>query len=133
MPSAPALCVAGAQGVQHALTTLVNPQLKQHMDYWEGELAKRVVRRQRVHRRRHQMSFPLEAQRRGGLVGPKAMAFLERIHARRPSARAGKGAVCDRALTASRLHRRDYLHHGRALYIAGRIDAVAETNDHEAL
>ena len=30
-----------------ALTTLVNPQLKQHMAYWEGELAKkRVVRRQ---------------------------------------------------------------------------------------
>ena len=30
-----------------ALTTLVNPQLKQHMDYWEGELGKeRVVRRQ---------------------------------------------------------------------------------------
>ena len=23
-----------------ALTTLVNPQLKQHMDYWEGELAR---------------------------------------------------------------------------------------------
>ena len=23
-----------------ALTTLVNPQLKQHMEYWEGELAK---------------------------------------------------------------------------------------------
>jgi glutathione S-transferase len=69
-----------------ALTTLVNPQLKQHMAFWESELGKSqwfagdaftaadVV-----------MSFPLEAAAaRGGLDQghPKAMAFLDRIHAR---------------------------------------------------
>jgi glutathione S-transferase len=69
-----------------ALTTLVNPQLKQHMAFWESELGKSewfagnaftaadIV-----------MSFPLEAAAsRGGLDQghPKAMAFLDRIHAR---------------------------------------------------
>jgi glutathione S-transferase len=69
-----------------ALTMLVNPQLKQHMAFWESELGKTewfagsaftaadIV-----------MSFPLEAAAaRGGLEQghPKAMAFLDRIHAR---------------------------------------------------
>ena len=46
-----------------ALTTLVNPQLKQHMAFWEGELGKsRMVRRQRIHRRR----YPDELSARGG-------------------------------------------------------------------
>jgi glutathione S-transferase len=69
-----------------ALTTLVNPQLKQHMAFWESELGKTewfagneftaadIV-----------MSFPLEAAAsRGGLEQghPRAMAFLARIHAR---------------------------------------------------
>ena len=64
----------------------VDPQLKLHEDYWEGELAARdwfagpdftaadVM-----------MSFPLEAAAsRGGLAAghPRCMAWLERIHAR---------------------------------------------------
>jgi len=75
-----------------ALTTLVNPQLKQHMDYWEGELAKSEwFAGNEFTGADIQMSFPLEAAAaRGGLeVGhPKAMAFLERIHARPAYARA---------------------------------------------
>jgi glutathione S-transferase len=69
-----------------ALSSLINPQLKQHMAFWESELEKSewfagneftaadIV-----------MSFPLEAAAsRGGLEQghPRAMAFLERIHAR---------------------------------------------------
>jgi glutathione S-transferase len=69
-----------------ALITLINPQLKQHMRFWESELDKSewfagnaftaadIV-----------MSFPLEAAAaRGGLDQghPKTMAFLDRIHAR---------------------------------------------------
>ena len=75
-----------------ALTTLVNPQLKQHMDYWEGELAKSEwFAGNEFSGADIQMSFPLEAAAaRGGLeMGhPKAMAFLERIHARPAYARA---------------------------------------------
>lgn len=69
-----------------ALTALVNPQLKQHMDYWEGELAKSEwFAGNEFTAADIQMSYALEAaQARGGLeLGhPKAMAFLERIHAR---------------------------------------------------
>ena len=69
-----------------ALTALVNPQLKQHMDYWEGELGKSEwFAGNEFTAADIQMSFPLEAaQARGGLEQghPKAMAFLERIHAR---------------------------------------------------
>jgi glutathione S-transferase len=75
-----------------ALTTLVNPQLKQHMDYWEGELGKSEwFAGSEFTAADIQMSFPLEAaQARGGLEQghPKAMAFLERIHARPAYARA---------------------------------------------
>jgi glutathione S-transferase len=75
-----------------ALTALVNPQLKQHMDYWEGELAKSEwFAGNEFTAADIQMSFPLEAaQARGGLEQghPKAMAFLERIHARPAYARA---------------------------------------------
>ena len=75
-----------------ALTTLVNPQLKQHMDYWEGELAKSEwFAGSEFSGADIQMSFPLEAAAaRGGLEQgrPKAMAFLERIHARPAYARA---------------------------------------------
>jgi glutathione S-transferase len=56
------------------------------MDYWEGELAKSEwFAGSEFTGADIQMSFPLEAAAaRGGLeVGhPKAMAFLERIHAR---------------------------------------------------
>jgi glutathione S-transferase len=69
-----------------ALTTLVNPQLKQHMAYWEDELSKSEwFAGDEFTAADIQMSFPLEAAAaRGGLEDghPKAMAFLERIHAR---------------------------------------------------
>jgi glutathione S-transferase len=69
-----------------ALTKLVNPQLKQHMAFWEGELSKTEwFAGNEFSAADVQMSFPLEAAAaRGGLEQghPKAMAFLERIHAR---------------------------------------------------
>jgi glutathione S-transferase len=75
-----------------ALTTLVNPQLKQHMDYWESELGKSEwFAGSEFTGADIQMSFPLEAAAaRAGLEQghPKAMAFLERIHARPAYARA---------------------------------------------
>jgi glutathione S-transferase len=75
-----------------ALTTLVNPQLKQHMAYWEAELGKtQWFAGNEFTAADIQMSFPLEAaSARAGLeVGhPKAMAWLERIHARPAYARA---------------------------------------------
>jgi glutathione S-transferase len=75
-----------------ALTTLVNPQLKQHMEYWETELGKtQWFAGDKFSAADIQMSFPLEAAAaRGGLEDghPKAMAFLERIHARPAYARA---------------------------------------------
>jgi glutathione S-transferase len=75
-----------------ALTALVNPQLKQHMAYWEGELGKsRWFAGAEFTAADIQMSFPLEAAAaRAGLDQghPKAMAFLDRIHARPAYARA---------------------------------------------
>src|SRR2546423_1724520 len=69
-----------------ALTTLVNPQLKQHMAFWESELGKsQWFAGNQFTAADIQMSFPLEAATaRGGLEQghPRAMAFLERIHAR---------------------------------------------------
>ena len=69
-----------------ALTTLVNPQLKQHMAFWESELGKsQWFAGNQFTAADIQMSFPLEAAAaRGGLEQghPRAMAFLERIHAR---------------------------------------------------
>jgi len=68
-----------------ALTSLVNPQLKQHMAYWEGELGKSPwFAGNEFTAADIQMSFPVEAANaRGGLDGtrPKLMGFLERIHA----------------------------------------------------
>src|SRR4029434_7912039 len=67
-----------------ALTTLVNPQLKQHMDYWASELAKSEwFAGNEFSAADIQMSFPLEAAAaRAGLKQghPRAMAFVERIH-----------------------------------------------------
>ena len=102
---APALAApAGAQGLQPALTTLVNPQLKQHMAYWEGELGKkRMVRRQRIHRRRHPDELSAGGRRgaRRAGAGPSQGDGVSRTHPR-PSglcARAGKGrAVCGGAV-----------------------------------
>src|SRR5258707_6106947 len=69
-----------------ALTTLVNQQLKQHMAFWESELGKsQWFAGDQFTAADIQMSFPLEAAAaRGGLEQghPRAMAFLERIHAR---------------------------------------------------
>jgi glutathione S-transferase len=69
-----------------ALTALVNPQLKLHMAFWESELSKgEWFAGNDFTAADIQMSFPLEAAAaRGGLEQghPKAMAFLERIHAR---------------------------------------------------
>jgi glutathione S-transferase len=75
-----------------ALSALVNPQLKQHMAYWESELGKSTwFAGEEFSAADIQMSFPLEAAAaRAGLDQghPKAMAFLERIHARPAYARA---------------------------------------------
>jgi glutathione S-transferase len=69
-----------------ALTILVNPQIRQHMEFWETELSKGGwFAGNEFTAADIQMSFPLEAAAaRGGLDQghPKAMAFLERIHAR---------------------------------------------------
>ncbi len=71
---------------REALTTLVNPQLKQHMAFWETELTKNEwFAGIDFSAADIQMSFPLEAAAaRAGLSDhhPKAMAFLKRIHAR---------------------------------------------------
>ena len=68
------------------LTALVNPQLKQHMDFWEAELSKSAwFAGEAFTAADIQMSFPLEAAAaRAGLEQghPKAIAFLDRIHAR---------------------------------------------------
>ena len=68
------------------LTALVNPQLKQHMDFWEVELFKSEwFAGEAFTAADIQTSFPLEAAAaRAGLEQghPKAMAFLDRIHAR---------------------------------------------------
>ena len=71
---------------RQAMTMLVNPQLKRHMDFWENELSKTPwFAGNDFTAADIQMSFPLEAAAaRGGLEHghPKAMAFLDRIHAR---------------------------------------------------
>jgi glutathione S-transferase len=68
------------------LATLVTPQLKQHMAFWETELSKgEWFAGAQFSAADIQMSFPLEAAvARAGLDAsyPKAMAWLERIHAR---------------------------------------------------
>lgn len=69
-----------------ALATLVDPQLKQHMAFWETELNKSEwFAGNDFTAADIQMSFPLEAAAsRAGLSAqhPKAMDFLKRIHAR---------------------------------------------------
>jgi glutathione S-transferase len=68
------------------LATMVTPQLKQHMAFWETELSKSDwFAGNDFSAADIQMSFPLEAaSARGGLANghPKAMAWLEKIHAR---------------------------------------------------
>ena len=68
------------------LSRIVEPQLKQHIAFWEGELSKSEwFAGNEFTAADIQMSFPLEAA--SSLAGldaryPKAMAWLERIHAR---------------------------------------------------
>lgn len=68
------------------LATMVTPQLKQHMAFWEGELGKSEwLAGNDFTAADIQMSFPMEAaSARGGLDQnyPKAMAWLAKIHAR---------------------------------------------------
>ena len=72
--------------LHEAMTAFVNPQLKLHMAFWESELSKSEwFAGDAFTAADIQMSFPLEAAAaRGGLDQghPKAMAFLDRIHAR---------------------------------------------------
>jgi glutathione S-transferase len=72
-----------AEGVRK---TFVEPQIKLHLDYIEGELAKTTwFAGEEFTAADVQMSFPAEgAASRGGLDAsrPKLWAFLERIHAR---------------------------------------------------
>jgi glutathione S-transferase len=69
-----------------ALDTMVDPQLRSHMGFWESELSKSEwFAGNEFTAADIQMSFPLEAaSARGGLAQghPKAMAWLERVHAR---------------------------------------------------
>ena len=87
-----------------ALTKLVNPQLKQHMAYWEGELGKEpMVRRQRIHRRRHPDEFSARSRRRAWRAGagPSQGNGISGAHSCAPglSTRAGEGrALCGRAV-----------------------------------
>ena len=65
--------------------SLIDPQLKTHIDFWEGELAKSTwFAGEELTGADVQMSFPLEAAaaRAGISLGPRVSAFLERIHAR---------------------------------------------------
>ena len=68
------------------LATLVDPQLKQHIAFWEGELSRSEwFAGNDFTAADIQMSFPLEAaSARAGLdeSSPKAWAWLQRIHAR---------------------------------------------------
>ena len=72
-----------ADGVR---TTFVEPQIKLHLDYIEGELSKSTwFAGDEFTAADIQMSFPVEgAASRGGLDAsrPKLWAFLQRIHAR---------------------------------------------------
>lgn len=69
-----------------ALKSFVDPQVKLHLDYMEGELAKSEwFAGKQFSAADIQMSFPIEAAAaRGGLDTrwPRLYAFLQRIHAR---------------------------------------------------
>ena len=69
-----------------AKSSFIEPQIKLHLDFMEGELAKSAwFAGSEMTAADIQISFPLEvASARGGLAAgrPKLVAFLERIHAR---------------------------------------------------
>jgi len=74
------------------LTTFIQPQIKLHLDYMEGELGKSAwFVGENFSAADVQMSFPLEAAAaRGGLDAsyPKLTLFIERAHARHAYERA---------------------------------------------
>jgi len=76
-----------AKGIAHkVMSSFVDPQLKLHLDYMEGELGKSEwFAGDAFSAADIQLSFPLEAfAARGGLDAsyPRLSAFLQRIHAR---------------------------------------------------
>jgi glutathione S-transferase len=76
-----------AKGIAHkVMSSFVDPQLKLHLDYLEGELGKgEWFAGDAFSAADIQLSFPLEAfAARGGLDAgyPRLSAFLQRIHAR---------------------------------------------------
>ena len=76
-----------ARGIAHkVMSSFVDPQLKLHLDYLEGELGKSEwFAGNEFSAADIQLSFPLEAfAARGGLDSsyPRLSAFLQRIHAR---------------------------------------------------
>ena len=76
-----------AKGIAHkVMSSFVDPQLKLHLDYLEGELGQSEwFAGSEFSAADIQLSFPLEAfAARGGLDTsyPRLMAFLQRIHAR---------------------------------------------------
>ena len=71
---------------KRAQSSFVDPQLRLHFDYWEGELEKADwFAGAEFSAADIMMSFPLEAaaDRGGARLGrPKLAAFLKRIHSR---------------------------------------------------
>ena len=71
---------------RRAKRSFIEPQIAQHLDYLEAELAKRTwFAGNEFTAADIQMSFPLEAAQAGAGLNasrPRLMAFLERIHAR---------------------------------------------------
>jgi glutathione S-transferase len=63
----------------------IDPQLKTHIEFWEGELGKSAwFAGEELSGADVQMSYPLEAAaaRAGIALGPRVGAFLERVRAR---------------------------------------------------
>jgi len=86
-PPMPALLRPLARSIDRAISArFIDPQIKLHLDFMEGELAKfEWFAGPEFTAADIQMSFPLEAaQKRGGLdrVRPRLMRWLEAIHAR---------------------------------------------------
>jgi glutathione S-transferase len=70
---------------RRAQERLIDPQLRTHIDFWEGELQKAAwFAGEELTGADIQMSFPLEAAaaRAGIALGSRVSGFLERIHAR---------------------------------------------------
>ena len=85
-PPVPALIRPIVRAVaQRAQQRFIDPQLRTHIGFWEGELGKSSwFAGEELTGADVQMSFPLEAAaaRAGSAIGPKVTAFLERIRAR---------------------------------------------------